>query len=260
MEMTVAKLESRNALPKGIADHLRQSIKLSKKAETGTAESGSTRRAEAALKRAERLFAKGRLSEVSITRIAEGLQEAYGKARRAYRQAYEKPSDDAFHAWRKATQAHWRHMQLLSRGWPEAISARVSSAKELSRLLGEDHDLSVLLAFIQSSDCAGLSASDVSALTTSCLDWQREIRRHAKPYAERLYADRPRHLAEHIVGYWTAAGELAKLAALECPGQERTQARLVSRRRGKLSSSDVQGPATGSRHTMQRRKKLMTSE
>ena len=38
-------------------------------------------------------------------------------------------------------------MQLLSRGWPDVMSGRADEAKEVSRLLGEDHDLHVLVEF-----------------------------------------------------------------------------------------------------------------
>ena len=51
-----------------------------------------------------------------------GSRHAYRKARKAFRASYREPSDEAFHAWRKAVQLHWRHMLLLSRGWPEALA------------------------------------------------------------------------------------------------------------------------------------------
>ncbi len=65
-------------------------------------------------------------------------------------------TDEDFHALRKSVQQHWRHMQLLSRAWPEALSARADEAKALSQLLGEDHDLYVLRSFAEAHcRCAG---------------------------------------------------------------------------------------------------------
>ena len=100
------------------------------------------------LKQTRKFFAGQALDDVSFAALAEGMERCYRKGRRAFRSAYRKPSDEAFHAWRKSVQQHWRHMQLISRAWPEALSARAGEAKELSRLLGEDHDLAVLLAHV----------------------------------------------------------------------------------------------------------------
>ena len=73
----------------------------------------------------------------ALVHVAAGLEQSYRKARRAFSpRPTQVESDEAFHSWRKATQAHWRHMQLLGRGWPESIGARAAEAKELSRLVG----------------------------------------------------------------------------------------------------------------------------
>ena len=86
---------------------------------------------------------------MQLDQLIEGLGRTYRKARKAFREAYREPSDESFHAWRKRVQLHWRHMALLSRGWPEAMSARSGEAKELSRLLGEDHDLTILREHVE---------------------------------------------------------------------------------------------------------------
>src|SRR6185295_5281856 len=161
--------------------------------------------------RAEKLFAAERLRGLALAHVAAGLEQSYRKARRTFREAYQAESDEAFHSWRKATQAHWRHMQLLGRGWPESIGARAAEAKELSRLLGEDHDLSVLLAFAHKNGAPGLAAADLDTLRASCLKGQRHIRDVARLHAERLFADRPGQLTKRILRYWKAAEQLSTL-------------------------------------------------
>ena len=78
--------------------------------------------------------AKKRLAELHIDGsgfdvVGAGLERSYRKARRALRQAYDEQTDEAFHDWRKGTQAHWRQMTLLARAWPDYLGARASEAR-----------------------------------------------------------------------------------------------------------------------------------
>lgn len=212
MVVTLSKLENGSGgLAKDVAERLRGAVARGRSLANGAARPASDRTLGGALQRAERLFAAERLRGLALVHVAAGLEQSYRKARRTFRKAYQADSDEAFHNWRKATQAHWRHMQLLGRGWPESIGARAAEAKELSRLLGEDHDLSVLLAFAQKNGATGLAAADLDALRASCLKGQRQIRNVARLHAERLFADRPRQLTKRILRYWKAAEQLSTL-------------------------------------------------
>ena len=212
MLVTLHKLENgTGSLPQSVADRLRRSVARSRNKVNGPVAPRSDRSLGGDLRRAERLFSGERLRSLALAHIADGLQQSYRKARHAFREAYSCETDEAFHNWRKTTQAHWRHMQLLGRGWPESIGARAGEAKELSRLLGEDHDLAVLLTFARGGECANLSAPDLGALTAACLASQRQIRDVAKLHGERLFADRPGQLTKRIARYWTAAEGLSSL-------------------------------------------------
>ena len=212
MVVTLSKLENGSGgLAKAVADRLRRSVQRSRRQPNGPAAPESDRSLGSDLRRAERLFSGERLRRIELKHVADGLQQSYRRARHAFREAYDCSSDEAFHNWRKTTQAHWRHMQLLGRGWPESIGARAAEAKELSRLLGEDHDLSVLLAFARGKECSHLSAPDLAALTAACLAAQGQIRDVAKLHGERLFADRPGQLSKRILRYWKAAEGLSSL-------------------------------------------------
>ena len=147
MRLTATKLESRfGPLPDGAGKRL--NALLAADAAAIPSDAGKDGRAQALkrLKQTRKFFAGHALDDIAFPALAEGLERCYRKGRRGFRDAFRKPSDESFHAWRKSVQRHWRHMQLISRAWPEALSARADEAKELSRLLGEDHDLAVLLA------------------------------------------------------------------------------------------------------------------
>ena len=121
-------------------------------------------------------------------------------------------------------------MALLSRGWPEAMSARAGEAKELSRLLGEDHDHSILMAFAREHGTLDPRAQRTSeALTALCRSCQGELRIAAKPRGERLFAEPAGNLEERVALYWTSAQSLAALA----PPKERSAGKPAPSKRVK---------------------------
>jgi hypothetical protein len=250
MVVTLSKLENGvGGLEKGVSDRLRRCVVRSRNQANGSVAPKSDRSLGSDLRRAETLFSDAHLRSLEIQHIADGLQQSYRKARHAFRSAYDSESDEAFHNWRKTTQAHWRHMQLLGRGWPESIGARASEAKELSRLLGEDHDLSVLLAFARGGE---LSAQDLAALRSACLASQRQIRDIAKLHGERLFADRPVQLSKRILRYWKAAERLSTLLPL---GNEPSSAPAAATYRIRTRAAAASARAGAGKHGAGRRRK-----
>jgi CHAD domain-containing protein len=213
MRQTLIKLQNRpQALPKGVVASL-QRLLVADPAPGGRRQASDGRRqALVRLKQAKKLFTGKAVQGVQFEHLVEGLERAYDAARKRFRKAYRKSSDEAFHAWRKTVQLHWRHMLLLSRGWPEAFSARAGEAKELSRLLGEDHDYSMLLALVESRGAKVLAPNDCARLTTLCRSCQSELRVQARPRGARLFAETPDNLTERIMRYWSSAEHLAALA------------------------------------------------
>lgn len=212
MQQTLAKIESRfSALPKSVGARLNKLMANGAGPKSLRASAQERRQALEGLKQARTFFARAERRDIAFEHLAEGLERSYRRARRVFREAYENPADEAFHDWRKTVQQHWRHMQLLSRGWPEVLSGRASEAKELSRLLGDDHDLHVLLAFATDRGKAVLSAEELATLTTICRSLQAELRALAKPRGARLFAESAGDLSERIALYWSAARELSAL-------------------------------------------------
>jgi hypothetical protein len=237
MQQTLGKLESRfGAMPNGGAERLR---KLLVQGHSRSRRSGTDSRRQALLRldQARRLFSGKATADITLEHVVDGLETAYRKARKAFRQAYKEPSDESFHAWRKKVQLHWRHMALLSRCWPEALSARAAEAKELSRLLGEDHDYSVLQAFASEQAEARLEPPDLAALAAHCQTCQAEVRAEARPRGERLFAERADDLKERVTLYWTSARCLADLA----PAKEQA-AKRQGTSKGAPSKDQRQGP------------------
>ena len=78
--------------------------------------------------------------------VFEGLERVYRQAVHGRDHAYDTENDEAFHDFRKRVQYHWRHMILLTAAWPETMKVRIESASQLSQMLGEEHDISVMRA------------------------------------------------------------------------------------------------------------------
>ena len=173
----------------------------------------------------------------SIEALSRGLERCYRKGRRGFREAFRKPSDKSFHAWRKSAQRHWRHMQLIQRAWPEALSARAGEAKELSRLLGEDHDLAVLLAAVTQGSDGALTRDDIAAVTSLCRSCQAEIRAQAEPRGTRLFAEPADELRRRIEAYWSSACRLA-----ECSPPEERRSPSARPRRPRAGHPSPQSP------------------
>ncbi|HKD57876.1 MAG TPA: CHAD domain-containing protein [Hyphomicrobiaceae bacterium] len=213
MRQTLGKLECRfDALPAGATDRLATFLAHSQDHASGP---DGRRQALVRLEQSKRFFATKAAATIELGHVIEGLGRAYRKARKAFRQAYRAPHEEAFHACRKRVQLHWRHMALLSRGWPEALSARASEAKEVSRLLGEDHDYAVLLALARERGKSILRAEDLEALTALCTSCQSELRAAARPRGDRLFAEPVKNLESRVALYWVSAQCLANFAAGE---------------------------------------------
>ena len=210
MQQTLKALGAQTPLPASLAPAFERLF------DQGPAESQPPDpRAKAARKLAfaRKVFAGDTLAAIEREHVSQGLEIVYRKARRLHRHCHAgQATDEDFHALRKGVQQHWRHMQLLSRAWPEALSARAEEAKALSQLLGEDHDLHVLRSFAQTHANA-LPEDALAALTRATSDAQSTLRMRARLHGDRLFAERARDLTERLRTYWTAAKALAALRA-----------------------------------------------
>jgi CHAD domain-containing protein len=165
----------------------------------------TTKEALTLLAQAKKDFARLELRGEGFALIGKGLARGYRAGRKAFEAAYEEPSDEAFHELRKAVQLHWRHMSLIARAWPEQLEVRVAAARRLSQMLGDDHDLAVLVGFAESLAPDRLAPSDVAETVRLARRRQRELRSAARPLLVQLYAERPRAFVARLAVYWEAA-------------------------------------------------------
>jgi CHAD domain-containing protein len=210
---TVVKLEANSSLArKGLGQVMRDVLHVSNGREDPAAEAAAIKQALSRLVEAKKRFAQLRLEGKGFEVVGAGLEACYRKARRSFHGAYAEPSDEGFHEWRKGTQQHWRHMVLFSRAWSGCFNARIAEARALSQLLGDDHDLALLVGFVQAEKGSALDAAQVTAIEKLARQRQEELRAVAHPRGVRLFSEGARSLRRRMAAYWDAAVVLKELA------------------------------------------------
>lgn len=164
---------------------------------------GTAQQARNLLLQEAKHLAKVKLKGRGFDTVGSGLEDSYRAGRRALRAAYRHPSNKSFHELRKAVQWHWRQMSVLMRAWPDVMAARVAEARELSQLLGDDHDYAVLADAIRVA--ADVPQTAIDAAHRTVRKEQAALRDAVAFRAARLFAEKPRAFAARIGTYWKAA-------------------------------------------------------
>lgn len=150
-----------------------------------------------------RKSARADLSKRGFAAIEAGLEKSYRQARTSVKVAYSEPSDETFHTLRKSVQWHWRQMSLLARAWPGEFAVRVDAARELSQILGDDHDLAMLIGATAKAE--DMSYDDKEAIISLCVRKQQALRAAAEYRVERLFAESPKAFIKRMRAYWKFA-------------------------------------------------------
>lgn len=155
--------------------------------------------------------------------LRDGLERSYRHGRRMMREAFNKGDDDSFHELRKRVQQQWRHMQLLENAWPQLCSARAAAARELSQILGDDQDLSVLKAYLRRVPRTQIGPLEAKSIRGAIRAQQKELRAAAAPRAQRLFAERPEDLGRHIAILWSSARNIGQFTRVHDGGAVESQ-------------------------------------
>jgi CHAD domain-containing protein len=133
--------------------------------------------------------------------MRSGLERSYRRGQRRFAKVQADPTPEGVHEWRKRVKDLWYHLRLLHGIWPEAMQGPIDAAHELSDLLGDHHDLSVLAQDVHEHN--GRDAHS-KALLGLIARRQRELLAEAIPLGERLYAEKPKQFAGRLAAYWQA--------------------------------------------------------
>lgn len=124
--------------------------------------------------------------------LEQGLGKTFARARKAMRKANRSPSPDCLHQWRKHCKYHGYHARVLHPIWPGPMQAYVQCAQALGEVLGDHHDLAVLLQAISAHpNGAGRSTAAIELMAGLVNNRQHALAKQAFSLGERLLAQSP---------------------------------------------------------------------
>lgn len=223
---TIAKLEVLNV--EAPLQGVKRIVERRQHEQSGDMDPGLTAAALSALRAARAEFEALELVPSRFETLRDGFVRCYGHGRTALKSAYKQPEDEVFHELRKRVQQHWRHLQLLENAWPQSCAARIASARELSQILGDDHDLAVLKTFLRALPRSEIGPLEARTIRRAIRERQDALRSAAEPRAKRLFAEKPVELGRTLAVLWSSARqlrdedrrELAQKVEAEEPGGE----------------------------------------
>lgn len=144
------------------------------------------------------------IDEEGFEAVDGGLKKTYRRARKAMESAYENPSAESFHEWRKRVKYHWYHSRLLRKIWKPVMNAHRKQVHLLSDYLGDEHDLAVIRQTIV-NDPERFGSDETRQALIGLIDRRRqELQEQAQPLGAKLLAEKPKHLAARFEIYWTS--------------------------------------------------------
>ncbi len=143
------------------------------------------------------------LDENGWALLGPGVKREYARGREQVAAVESDPTAEAVHEWRKRVKDLWYFVRLLEDAWPEVFPDVADEAHELSNLLGDHHDLTVLAESASEGEL-GLDANEKRSLRSLAERRQQEIVVEALPLGKRLYAEKPKAFERRLGAYWEA--------------------------------------------------------
>ena len=148
----------------------------------------------------------------SYEAIDPGLGSTYDGGRRRMVAAYQSPTDENFHDWRKRVKRLRHQLEFLMPLWPEVLVGLVFTLDTLSLFLGEDHDHADLLTLLRNRPDLCSNSRERSLLFALVTQRRAELRLASEILGRRVYADHPDAFRHRFGEYWAS-----RLQALEAP-------------------------------------------
>jgi CHAD domain-containing protein len=143
-----------------------------------------------------------RLDSEGFAAIEGGLRKTYRRARNKLAKAFADPTSENFHQWRKRVKYHWYHTRLLHDLWPEMLTVHIEAADDLSDILGDDHDLSVLQKTILEDVEPGNRGAAVQVIHGLIDQRRKQLQAKARIIGVRIFAEKPTQITSRLGSYW----------------------------------------------------------
>jgi CHAD domain-containing protein len=141
------------------------------------------------------------LVDPDLKAVSPGLERIYGEGRRRYARVKREHGRDAehMHSWRKRVKALYYALDILGSSEAEGVRGMTRRAKRLGDLLGEEHDLWMLRAYLERHpDACGRDASNRETLLRAIESDRKRLGSRAIKKAKRLYKRKPGRFARRV--------------------------------------------------------------
>jgi CHAD domain-containing protein len=119
--------------------------------------------------------------------LAPGLRVTHRRGRKAMARALQRQRDVDFHEWRKQIKALWYELRLIEDSGAR-IHRDVEALNRAETLLGDDHDVVVLCAYLSGGQSFGEDSLEFQRLKRTVDRYQQELRRKAIARTKVIYA------------------------------------------------------------------------
>jgi CHAD domain-containing protein len=140
--------------------------------------------------------------------VAAELEASY----RLGRQRWKALGDDSgdgdevkVHEWRKAVKRLWYQARVVRGVAPNLFDPLEHQLDELGQLLGDDHDLAVLIAALEQASDGRRQRRQLAGAITAARRRQRKLRKRALRLGERAFTERPKLFAKRLARAWDDA-------------------------------------------------------
>lgn len=137
--------------------------------------------------------------------IAPGLQRVYKRGRRGMRIVADSPTDTLLHVWRKRAKYLRHQIEALNVLDPAHLLALESDLERLTDLLGDDHDLAVLMARFK-NDQALVDDVDMGEIVDFLNQERLDLQDESIELGSRLFEDHSSVFLTYLEGTWGDRG------------------------------------------------------
>ncbi len=134
--------------------------------------------------------------------IGPGLAQVYRSGRKRMKDALTSGNDVAFHRWRVRVKNLYFQLQWLAPLWPKHLRRMTARLTKLQKLLGADHDLTVLKAVLEKSSDDFGGPIKVKCVLARLKKRSRKLRRASCPLGEEIFAEKPDRFIQRFKQHW----------------------------------------------------------
>jgi len=136
--------------------------------------------------------------------LSRGLRRVFKRGRTEFAAAYDQPSIENFHEWRKQVKHLLYQVRLLKPVWPKLMEGWADELKKLGGYLSDDHDLAILREKVLEQSARSSKRIELEALVALVDQRRGELQVKARGLGARIYAEKPGAFVDRAQAYWQA--------------------------------------------------------